>query len=143
MSTATERARGPVTLRLAREEDREALRRLAELDSSTVPPAPTMVADLDGELLAAVSIADGATVADPFAPTADLVDLLRLRVGQLQATVGLSAPLVGSGWRSLVGRTARVVGLLGEGEERRAAAYGMSGSQALVAQRLAHGRRRG
>ena len=87
MSTATERARGPVTLRLAREEDREALRRLAELDSSTVPPAPTMVADLDGELLAAVSV--------------------------------------------------------GEGEERRAAAYAMSGSQALVGQRLAHGRRRG
>ena len=142
MSTATERARGPVTLRLAREEDREALRRLAELDSSTVPPAPTMVADLDGELVAAVSIADGATVADPFVPTADLVDLLRLRVGQLRAGEH-SAPSIGSGRRSLVARAARLVGLLGAGEERRAAAYGVSGSQALVGQRLAHSRRRG
>ena len=141
MSNSTARAAAAVTLRLAREDDRRALRRLAELDSSTFPRAPVLVADVGGDLLAAVSTADGVTVADPFAPTADLVDLLRMRSLQLRATDERLATSVGRGRGSLAARAARLFGLLGAGETRRAAAYGMSGGQALIGECLSRGRR--
>lgn len=130
-----------VTLRLAREDDRQALQRLAELDSSTVPRAPVLVADVEGDLLAAVSTTDGAAVADPFAPTADIIDLLRIRSLQLRAADERLATPVGRGRGSLAARAARLLGLLGAGKVRRAAAYGMSGGQALAGERLARSRR--
>ena len=42
-------------------------------------------AEVEGELRAAISIAGGELVADPFAPTNELGALLRLRADQLQA----------------------------------------------------------
>ena len=80
------RGRERIILRAARPDDAEALRRLADLADRTLPgPAPLLVAEADRELLAVVS-ADGRTVvADPFRATADLVELLKLRAGQLQA----------------------------------------------------------
>ena len=68
-----------VVIRSAREADEKALERLAQLDSARTPSAPVLVAEFDGELRAAVSLEDGAAVADPFVPTADMVELLRLR----------------------------------------------------------------
>jgi hypothetical protein len=67
-----------VTIRTAHPSDHEALRRLAERDSARPIGEPAVVAQVDGELRAAVSMRTGDTVADPFHPTAELVDLLRL-----------------------------------------------------------------
>ena len=39
-----------------------------------------LVAEIDGKILAAVPVGGGRAIADPFAATADLVDLLQARV---------------------------------------------------------------
>lgn len=72
-----------VVIRSAREADAAALQRLAELDSATTPAAPVLVAESRGELRAAVSLRDGAAIADPFVPSAEMVALLRLRERRL------------------------------------------------------------
>lgn len=57
-----------ITVRDAVQADRDALQRLAQLDSSTLPVGRVIVAEVDGELWAALSLSDGRAVADPFAP---------------------------------------------------------------------------
>lgn len=57
--------------------------RLAALDSATVPPPPLLVAEVDGELRAAVSLHDGRAIADPFTRTAHLLDVLRTRIASV------------------------------------------------------------
>jgi hypothetical protein len=74
-----------LSLRLARPEDDAALERLAALDCAPVPQAPVLVAFEDGEPRAARSLATGAVVADPFVPSAHLVELLSLRAVTLGA----------------------------------------------------------
>jgi hypothetical protein len=66
----------PITIRRATEADAAGLARLAALDSAAVPVAPVLVAESNGELRAALSLNDGETVADPFHPTAPIVELL-------------------------------------------------------------------
>jgi hypothetical protein len=73
-----------VTVRLARSSDDEAVMRLAELDGRRVPPRPVLVAEVRGELLAARSLTGEGAVADPFHPTAQLVELLELRSAHLR-----------------------------------------------------------
>ena len=68
----------PITLRLATAADGSELDRVAQRDSSPLPPAPHLVALRDGRIDAAISLATGAVVADPFRPTADLCELLRV-----------------------------------------------------------------
>jgi hypothetical protein len=68
-----------LTIRLAREDDRASLAILAQLDSGSTPAHPVLLAEADGGVVAALSLLDGASVADPFLPTADVVDLLRVR----------------------------------------------------------------
>jgi hypothetical protein len=68
----------PLTIRHATATDLPALERLAELDSRRLPSGELFVAEVDGRLLAAVSIDTGAVIADPFEHTAVFVDLLRL-----------------------------------------------------------------
>jgi hypothetical protein len=74
-----------VTIRLARIGEATALALVAELDSAPAPLAPALVAEVAGEVLAAISLADGALVANPFRPTADVVELLRARERQLRS----------------------------------------------------------
>jgi hypothetical protein len=66
----------PITLRGAAADDIAAVRRVADLDSSEVPAAPLVLAEVDGEVRAAVSLVSGAVVADPFQHTAMIVELL-------------------------------------------------------------------
>ncbi len=66
-----------ITIRPGYADDHLALARLAALDSAAVPAEPLLVAELDGELSAALSLADDTSIADPFRPTADIVALLR------------------------------------------------------------------
>jgi hypothetical protein len=72
-----------VSIRLATSDDHPSLLRLAALDSGEVPFRPALVAELDGEIVAAVSLRGGAPLADPFRRTAAIVQLLELRSRQL------------------------------------------------------------
>ena len=85
-----ERAAGPstrwasLTVRLATTDDRPALERLAALDGAEQAPAePVLIGSMMARPVAALSLSDGHVVADPFAPTCELVELLRLRARQL------------------------------------------------------------
>ena len=71
-----------VLIRPAVSDDGAALQRLAFLDSARLPAGDTIVAEQAGSLVAAMSLHDGATIADPFRPTADIVTLLKVRAGQ-------------------------------------------------------------
>ena len=75
-----------VTLRFGSLADQGPLARLAELDSAAPPAQPVLLAEVDGQLRAALALTGGAVVADPFYPTADLIDLLHARARQLDAT---------------------------------------------------------
>lgn len=74
-----------VTIRLAGPNDARALEALAQLDSARHLLLPALVAEMDGDLRAALSLADSAVIADPFHPTSELVDLLQIRAHQLSA----------------------------------------------------------
>jgi hypothetical protein len=75
-----------VMIRYAFPDDAEALRALAVTDSGTVPDGPLLVAEVGGELWAAVSLTGPpAQIADPFRPTAELVLLLHHRARRLIA----------------------------------------------------------
>jgi hypothetical protein len=71
-----------VLIRAARGSDGPALEALAALDSATVPTGSLLVAEADGELVAALSEATGARIADPFRPTRDVLSLLELRAAR-------------------------------------------------------------
>ena len=68
-----------LTIRPADAADAGALVRLAALDSSYPPTGDTLLAEVGGELWAAIELDTGTAIADPFRPSGDLVDLLRLR----------------------------------------------------------------
>ncbi|MGB0094917.1 MAG: hypothetical protein WBP81_20580 [Solirubrobacteraceae bacterium] len=72
-----------VTLRFGTAGDEKSLARLAPLDSAQPPEQPALLAEVDGQLLAALALSDGTVITDPFHRTADLIDLLRARARQL------------------------------------------------------------
>lgn len=76
---------GAVIIRSAIGSDGAALHRLAALDSARVPVGRLLVAESDGALVAAHAPLSGATIADPFRHTADVVELLQLRGAMLRA----------------------------------------------------------
>ncbi len=78
-----------ITIRRAREDDADALARLAVLDSQAPLTGAVILAEEDDCVRAAVSLSDGAVVADPFHRTLSLVELLRLRAGRLGGEVDL------------------------------------------------------
>lgn len=67
-----------ILIRHAAPGDGPVLMRLAALDSAPVPFGPTLIAEVDGAPRAALNLRDGAVVADPFARTAELVQLLQV-----------------------------------------------------------------
>jgi hypothetical protein len=72
-------SRERVVLRRAAPQDGAALVRLAELDSAPQPVGEMLLAEVDEQIAAAVPLDGGRAIADPFRPTAELVELLRLR----------------------------------------------------------------
>jgi hypothetical protein len=72
-------------IRVATDADAESLARLAALDSKTPLDGPVLVGELRGTPVAAVSVADGRVVADPFIPTGHVVATLRARAQGIRA----------------------------------------------------------
>jgi len=74
-----------IIIRRAQQSDSEALRRLAALDSGRVPAGVVLLAEVDGELRAALGVRGREVVADPFHPTAGLIELLAARATSVRA----------------------------------------------------------
>ena len=72
-----------ISIRPFTDSDARAVRAVAQRDSSTVPAGMLLVAEVGGPVRAALSLDTGDVVADPFALSAKLVDLLRARARQL------------------------------------------------------------
>jgi hypothetical protein len=73
-----------VVLRLARDEETDVVSRLAALDDA--PPVldgEVLLAVVDDEAVAALSVRDGRVIANPFVRTEEAVALLRLRATHL------------------------------------------------------------
>jgi len=71
-----------ITITRSTEADVENVWRLALLDDRRAPAGPALLAYVDGELRAAVGLVDGQAIADPFHPTAELVEMLRFQARQ-------------------------------------------------------------
>jgi hypothetical protein len=86
MSNATKIPTGEstVVIRVATPADLDDLRRLAALDSARALLGTVLVAQSDGRIRAAYSVDEGRAIADPFVPTAGLVELLKARTQLLR-----------------------------------------------------------
>jgi hypothetical protein len=72
-------------LRIANEADADVLTRLAALDSKPPLEGTILIGELHGEPVAALSLTDDRTIADPFRPTAHLLATMRVRARGLHA----------------------------------------------------------
>jgi hypothetical protein len=73
-----------MVLRAERPNDEQVLRRLAALDSARPLKGRALVAEVDGRAIAAIDVADGRIVADPFVRTTEAVELLKVRAERVQ-----------------------------------------------------------
>jgi hypothetical protein len=74
-----------LVLRRSASWDAGALTRLAQLDGAPSPTGAMLVAELADEIVAAVPFDGGRAIADPFRPTAAIVELLHARTRLLAA----------------------------------------------------------
>jgi hypothetical protein len=81
--TARRPERAIVALRLAGPDEGPVVRRLASLNDAPPLTGQVLLALVDGEAVAALSLGDGRVVANPFLPTEAAVGLLRLRAQHL------------------------------------------------------------
>ena len=72
-----------ITLRTVKPADVLRVRAVAALDSSREPGQDALLGEIDGEVVAVITMRDGVVVADPFRHTSDVVALLRERREQL------------------------------------------------------------
>jgi hypothetical protein len=92
---------GTVLIRSTRPEDERALVRLAQLEGRPrLRRFRVLVAEVQGEVLAALPLGGGEPIADPFRPTAPLVEMLKLRAAQLDRS---PQPEPRRGLRALLG----------------------------------------
>lgn len=68
-----------ITIRNANRSDAPALRTLAALDSQPEIVGDALIAEICGRPVAALEASSGRSVADPFEPTSDVVELLEVR----------------------------------------------------------------
>ncbi|HEX3317752.1 MAG TPA: hypothetical protein VHR88_07020 [Solirubrobacteraceae bacterium] len=74
----------PIVIRRAYPDDTTALARLGQLDATRLPEDSYLVAEVDGELKAALGLDSGVSAADPFHPSGPLVRLLNLHADALR-----------------------------------------------------------
>jgi hypothetical protein len=72
-----------VLIRVARPADAGAVSRLEAMEDRALPGGSRLIAEVDGRAIAAVAVADGTAVADPFERSETAVELLRLRALQI------------------------------------------------------------
>jgi hypothetical protein len=82
-TTSHKIAAEPMLMRRATAADSARIWELARLDDKRLPAGPFLVAELAGEIEAALSLSSGTIVANPFRLTADAVAMLRLRAAQV------------------------------------------------------------
>src|SRR3989442_759033 len=80
----------PIAIRRSAPGDGDRIRLLARLDDRRIPAGPCLVAEIEDEMVAALSLVTGAAVSDPFRPTADALALLHLRAAQLGVVPALA-----------------------------------------------------
>ena len=85
-SRATDPLQATVTVRLAHSDEAQLVRDLAALDDAPAPEGPVLLALMDGEAVAALSLRDQRVVANRFVLTQDAVAILRLRAQQPSGT---------------------------------------------------------
>jgi hypothetical protein len=73
-----------LTIRPATPADAETVDQLAQLDSTRAPRGQVLLAEVAGDVWAAVSLDDQHVVADPFRPSDGVAALLVERAGQLR-----------------------------------------------------------
>ena len=83
-----------LTIRPARAVDGWAVDRLAALDEDRPLTGDVLLAEADGRPVAAVQVATGRAVADPFLPTTEAIAVLRMRANQLRAPAASRRPLL-------------------------------------------------
>jgi hypothetical protein len=91
MTVSTTALHPSVVIRSARGSDAEDLRRLAALDSAAALSGPVLVAEVDDHIVAALDTRERRSIADPFVPTRDLVELLRMRARPARASRRIGA----------------------------------------------------
>ena len=93
MSHVTHITSAEITIRAARAEDMSEIARVAGRDTHDLPAGPLLVGMVGERVRAAISLTDGAFVADPFHRTTELVEMLRIRAGAVQdSRAGLGRP---------------------------------------------------
>ena len=92
---STSRSAPAIELRMAHDHETDVIRRLADLDSAPELVGQVLIAIIDGEAAAGLSLLDQRVVANPFIFTLEPVALLRLRAAQLRGArnaAGCSEP---------------------------------------------------
>lgn len=91
-------------IRQATVDDQRTLERLAALDGQRELSGRALIGEIDGMPAAAISLADGRVVADPFQRTAQLIPVLTMRRRSLLAFA--QRPSVSAGAKTGMGRVA-------------------------------------
>ena len=111
---------GPIIIRKSHDGDRAALERLADLNGTILPGGEFLLADVEGELVAATALdCDNELLGDPFRQTRDARELLEVRVRQLWAA---SRSASGPPWVRLAARLKRAMRPTAEATRRSHAA---------------------
>lgn len=84
-SSSGKRSAPTIELRLARAPETNVVHWLAELDSAPELTGEVVIALVNGDAVASLSLLDQRVVANPFVPTREAVALLRLRAKHLSA----------------------------------------------------------
>jgi hypothetical protein len=99
--------RGGVVVRETQTSDEAALLRLAALDDQRALNGRVVVAEIDGEIVSAVELVSGRSIADPWRRTDELTRLAQMRADQLRRAQGAArAPVRRVGRRALSPRAA-------------------------------------
>jgi hypothetical protein len=94
MNTQTPFLDSQVVIRVPSDADRAAVERLSQLEGRRTD-GPLLVAEVAGEVHAAIAISSGGVLADPFRRTAELVELLERSRAHLNGRSGDPASRLG------------------------------------------------